>query len=57
MQAFISDIKIQSKSEFATKFNHVSDLWQIYKEAKTEKEQREAFDNWFNAKLALEQGW
>jgi len=52
MNIFLSDIKLPGESEFAKKFNIMSDLWARYKE--TDKD--EDYQEWFQYKFNLEIG-
>ena len=57
MEVFIYEIKLTGEDEFAEKFNHVSDLFAIaMDETLSEEKQKEAWQNYTEAKMCLEMG-
>ncbi|MDB5144236.1 MAG: hypothetical protein JWQ66_2949 [Mucilaginibacter sp.] len=52
MEVFIHQIKLTGKTEFAEKFNDISDLYQTWEKYQT----AENWQAYFDAKLALEMG-
>lgn len=53
MEKFIHEIKLTGSDEFSKRFNRVSDLFAIAQKEDT----KEAWSEYFETKLALEQGY
>lgn len=54
----VHEIKFDSKTEFAERFNKVSDAYaEANKEGLSKEESDKAWQNYFDLKLALEQGY
>lgn len=56
MEVFVHEVKLTGDSDFVNRFNYVSELFEVYQNAKTKEEEDAAFDNFFAAKYALETG-
>lgn len=53
----IHAIKLTSNTEFAERFNHVSDLFAAIDKATTPEERKAAIEEYYRCKLCLEQGY
>lgn len=58
MEMFVHEITLAGDSEFATKFNKVSEAYSNWQSAVDagEPNEKELFQVWFDMKFALEQG-
>ena len=53
----LMSIKLEGESDFVKKFNAVSDLYHAYEAAPEGKEKDDAWQAYFDSKLALEMGY